>query len=293
VKASHLGARFSLVLTCWLAYLPLPVLRAIGYLWGYLLYAAVASRRHVVRVNLQRCFPELSAPEVQALSRRVFVRFAQAWLDRGWLWAGSADRVRARLRLSGEVQSLEGQTPTVIFAPHFVGLDAGWTALTQSLPRHFTTIYTHQANRVMDAWILQGRQRFGSTQLFGRRDGVKTIVSALKQGDLLYLLPDMDFGVRDSVFVPFYGINTATVSSLSRFARLARAQVVPVVTRMTDFGYEVNVLPAWTDFPTVDAVADTALMNARLQTYIDAMPEQYYWVHRRFKGRPEGEASFY
>ena len=162
-----------------------------------------------------------------------------------------------------------------------------------ALPRHFTTIYTHQANKIVDTWVLQGRRRYGSAQLFGRGDGVKTIVAALKKGDPLYLLPDMDFGVRESVFVPFYGIITATVSSLSRFARLAGAQVVPVVTRMTEAGYEVQVFAPWADFPTDDPLADTALMNARLQTYIDAMPEQYYWVHKRFKSRSAGEASFY
>ena len=283
----------ALALTRALARLPLHWLRGIGALWGHVLYAVVARRRHVVQINLRRCFPDLSESQVQVLARRVFVRFAQAWFDRGWLWSGNDDLVRQRLRLTGHLDALAGAAPTVLFAPHFVGLDAGWTALTMALPRHFTTIYTHQANKIVDTWVLQGRRRYGSAQLFGRRDGVKTIVAALKKGDPLYLLPDMDFGVRESVFVPFYGINTATVSSLSRFARLAGAQVVPVVTRMTEAGYEVQVFAPWADFPTDDPLADTALMNARLQTYIDAMPEQYYWVHKRFKSRPAGEASFY
>lgn len=290
---SRFWARLGIGLTRWLGRLPLPVLRAIGQLWGYVLYAVLVRRRHVVRVNLQRCFGHLSPAELGQLSRQVFVHFSQAWFDRGWLWLGSEDVVRQRLRLVGDVQALAGDRPTVLFAPHFVGLDAGWSALSLQVPRHFTTIYTHQRNRVMDDWILQGRQRFGSVQLFGRRDGVKTIVQSLKQGSPLYLLPDMDFGARESEFVPFYGIDTATVSSLSRFARLARAQVLPVLTRMTASGYEVLVLPAWDDFPSDDAVADTALMNARLQTFIDAMPAQYYWVHRRFKSRPPGEPPFY
>jgi len=83
-------------------------------------------------------------------------------------------------------------------------------------------------------------------------------------------------------------VPAATVPSLSRFARLAHARVHPVLSRITPWGYEVEVLPAWSDFPSADALADTACMNLRLQTYIDAMPEQYYWVHRRFKDRPEG-----
>jgi len=246
-----------------------------------------------VQINLRLCFPKLTVAELRRLTRRVFVCFAQAWLDRGWLWHGSPELVRARLRLSGAVEELQGSDPIIIFAPHFVGLDAGWTALTQQLPRHFTTIYTDQANKTADAWILRGRQRFGSSRLFGRADGVKTIVASLRQGDPLYLLPDMNFGPHESLFVPFYGVAAATVPSLSRFARLGRTKVVPVVTRMTAQGYEVQVLSAWPDYPTDDLLADTALMNTRLQTYIDAVPEQYYWVHKRFKDRPPGEAAVY
>ncbi len=276
-----------------LAHLPLAWVRALGWLLGWSLYAVVGSRRRVVQTNLRLCFPALDVAQRRALSRRVFVRFAQAWLDRGWLWHGSEPVVRARLKLTGAVAGLEGHRPTVIFAPHFVGLDAGWTALTQQLPRRFTTIYTDQTNQQADVWILQGRQRFGAGRLFGRVDGVKTIVSSLRQGEVLYLLPDMNFGPHESLFVPFYGIRAATVPSLSRFAKLGRAQVVPVVTRMTPTGYDVQVLPAWLDFPGDDLQVDTARMNERLQTYIDAMPEQYYWVHKRFKDRPDDEPGFY
>jgi KDO2-lipid IV(A) lauroyltransferase len=183
--------------------------------------------------------------------------------------------------------------PTVIFAPHFVGLDAGWTAITQQLPRRFTTIYTDQANKVADAWILQGRKRFGNARLFGRIEGVKPIIAALKAGEPLYLLPDMNFGPKESVFVPFYGVAACTVPSLSRFARLSRSKVVPLLSRMTKDGYDLEFLPAWDDFPTADAEADTALMNLRLQSYIDSMPSQYYWVHKRFKDRPNGETPPY
>ena len=95
------------------------------------------------------------------------------------------------------------------------------------------------------------------------------------------------------MFVSFYGVPAATVPSLSRFARLGRAKVVPVVTRMTRDGYEVRVLPAWADFPSDDVVADTALMNQRLEAYIDEMPDQYFWVHKRFKTRPPGEPGVY
>jgi KDO2-lipid IV(A) lauroyltransferase len=224
--------------------------------------------------------------------REVFVHVAQSWLDRSWLWHGDPEVVRKRLRLAGAVEELAGQAPTILFAPHFVGLDAGVTALTQQQPRPMTGIYTRQTNQVVDHWMREGRNRFGGRPL-SRADGVRGIVAALRAGDLLYLLPDMNFGPEESIFVPFYGVPAATVPSLSRFARLGRAKVVPVVTRLTPAGYEVLVLAAWNGFPTPDAEADTALMNQRLQGWIDEMPGQYYWVHKRFKTRPPGEPGVY
>ena len=276
-----------------LGYLPLPVLRALGAALGLLLFAMVTDRRHVVLTNLRTCFPILTARQRHTLARQTFVHFAQAWLDRSWLWHRSPACIQARVTLSGDVASLSDAQPTVLFAPHFVGLDVGWTALTLNLPLHFTTIFTPQSNAVVDAWVAKGRVRFGQVRLFRREDGVKPIVSALRQHELLYRLPDMNFGPSESVFVPFYGEPAATVPSLSRFAKLGRARVVPVITRMTPAGYEVVVHPAWTDFPSDDVLADTATMNLRLQSFIDAMPAQYFWVHKRFKTRPPGAPELY
>jgi Kdo2-lipid IVA lauroyltransferase/acyltransferase len=122
---------------------------------------------------------------------------------------------------------------------------------------------------------------------------VREITQSLRAGEPLYLLPDMDFGDKGAEFVPFFGTLAATVPSLSRFARLGKAKVVPVITRLTPTGYDVQVLPAWQDFPSADAHADTARMNAELEGYIRSMPAQYYWVHKRFKTRPPGEAELY
>jgi Kdo2-lipid IVA lauroyltransferase/acyltransferase len=286
---SHLGVLFMRLL----AHLPLAWVRALGWLLGWFLYFVVVPRRRVVTRNLALCFPQWTAERRRALVPRIFIRIAQSWLDRSWLWHAPAEVTRRRIRLSGSVEGLLGTEPTVIFAPHFTGMDAGWTALTQQVPREATAIYTDQSNKVVDAWILGGRRRFSSGRPFARADGVREIVSSLRKGKLLYLLPDMNFGPQESIFVPFYGVPAATVPSLSRFAKLGRAKVVPVTTYMTRDGYEMRVWPAWEGFPSDDPVADTALMNLRLQGYIDAMPEQYYWVHKRFKTRPAGEPPVY
>lgn len=282
-----------LILLRGLGYLPLSWLRALGAGLGCVLWWAIPSRRHVVRTNLQVCFPRLSAVERDVLGRQTFVYFAQAWLDRSWLWHRPAACIQSRVQLTGEVAALSDATPTVLFAPHFMGLDVGWTALTLNLPLSFTTIFTPQSNAAVDAWVAKGRQRFGHVRLFRREDGVKPIVSALREHALLYLLPDMNFGPSESIFVPFYGEPAATVPSLSRFAKLGRARVMPVITRMTPEGYEVVVYPAWQDFPTDDAQVDTATMNQRLEAFINTMPAQYFWVHKRFKTRPPGLTELY
>ena len=276
-----------------LALLPLAWVRALGRLLGVVLYRLARARRRVVLVNLGLCFPQLGERQLRAAARDTFLHFAQAWLDRGWLWNSPPEVLRRRLVLRGALQELAGSSPTVIFAPHFFGLDAGWTALTSTSQRSFTTIYSNQVDVVLDAWILAGRKRFGNPRLFGRDDGLKPVVQALRAGQPLYLLPDMNITRQESVFVPFYGVPTATLTSLSRFASLGRAKVVPVITRMTDAGYEVQVLEAWAGFPSGDLTADAATMNRTLQTYIDTMPTQYYWVHKRFKVRPAGAPPVY
>ncbi|MBE7366367.1 LpxL/LpxP family acyltransferase [Ramlibacter pallidus] len=276
-----------------IAPLPLAWVRALGHGLGVALYVLVWKRREVVDVNLRLCFPHWTEARRRQVGREVFVFVAQSWLDRAWLWHADPEVVRRRLVLTGALHELEGTEPTIIFAPHFVGLDAGVTAILQQQSRPMTGIYTRQTNAIVDAWVLKGRHRFGAAKPVTRAEGVRGLVAALRAGELLYLLPDMNFGPEESIFVPFYGVQAATVPSLSRFARLGRAKVVPVVTRMTPTGYEVRVLDAWAGFPTQDVEADTALMNERLQGYIDAMPAQYYWVHKRFKTRPPGEPGVY
>jgi len=280
-----------------LAHVPFPLVRGFGAVLGRVLHVLAVPRRRVVDTNLALCFPTRSEAERRRMARQTFVYVAQSWFDRSWLWHAPEAMVARRLKVVGAADVIEeiahGHEPMILFAPHFYGLDAAATALTMHTDRPSTTIYTTQRDPMIDQWVSEGRKRFGNVITLNRVDGIKPIVAGLRKGGLLYLLPDMDFGRDQTVFVPFYGVQAATVPSLSRFARLGRAKVVPVVSKLTPDGYEIEVLPAWKDFPSDDPVADTALMNQRLQGYIDTMPSQYYWVHRRFKTRPEGEKPVY
>ncbi len=288
-----MSARFGIWLMAMLGRLPLRWLRALGWLLGRLLFVVAVPRRRIALRNLELCFPDLPPERRKALAKQNFVVFCQAWLDRGWLWSAPESVVRSRVKLEGALHELDGDTPIIVFAPHFYGMDAGGLTLPLHMTRAFTSIFSTHPNPDIDDWFMSGRQRFGDVRMLNRADGVKPIISSLRHGGLLYLLPDMDFGRNDSVFVPFFGVPAATIPSLSRFARLGRAKVIGMYTRLTPEGYVAQLTPAWQDFPTDDAVADTARMNRELEHWINAMPEQYYWVHKRFKTRPEGEPSVY
>ena len=287
---SHLGILFMRAI----AHLPLRAVRAMGAALGALLYFVVIPRRRIAMRNLELCFPQWTPAQRRAVVWRHFIYFAQAWLDRSWLWHAPPEVVRERLKLTGAVDEIAGEAPVILFVPHFLGLDTGVTALTLLTPRRIMGVYTRQSNAIVDQWIFEGRHRFAQdSRGLHRSEGVREMISAVRGGAAMYLLPDMNFGAEDSIFVPFYGVQAATLPSLSRFARLCRAKVVPLVTKLTDTGYEVRVLPAWAGYPTNDIVADTALMNKRLEGYIDEMPAQYYWEHKRFKSRPPGEPPVY
>ena len=279
-----------------LSIMPLSFIRGLGQILGRLLWALMKSRRHIVQTNLRLCFPEKPIEEIKQLTRAHFVQFAQSLLDRAWLWHAPMSVVESRLKWLGTpaaFSQLAADTPKIILAPHFVGLDAGGLALTLKASKPVAFIFVPQHSKVMDTWVNEGRQRTGNVKPYFRHEGVKQIMSGLRHGEILHLSPDMDFGPEESLFVPFMGVNTATVPSLSRFARLGRAQVLTLVTRMTPQGYEMSLQEAWDNFPTADLSDDTLRMNTELAEHIRATPSQYYWVHRRFKTRPEGEASVY
>lgn len=288
-----MGSQLGLWLLQGLAKLPLSWLRALGALLGYVLFYVVRSRRHVVLTNLRLCFPEWTQAKRLVVARDSFVYFAQAWLDRGWLWHASEDCLRQRLTMSGNLNVLIERKPTVLFVPHFVGLDACSVAVILNYQVPMTAIITPQSNKVVDHWVRHGRLRFGYATLLEQVDGIKPIIASMRRGEYLHLSPDMSFGLAQSVFVHFYGQQAATVPSLSRIAKLGRARVVPMTSRLTKTGYEIVLHSEWENYPTDDAVADTALMNARLETLINDMPAQYFWVHKRFKTRPPGTPSVY
>ena len=289
-------SRLAIVLFWLLHWLPLPVLSRIGSAFGVLLYVLVPSRRKIALINLRLCFPELSEAERRALARRHFAITGRSMLERGLAWWASAERMRALVRIDGleRLAALKAAgRPVILLTPHFVGLDMAGTRL--SLEGDFVSVYAPQKNKIFDRWLHHGRSRFNDQLLLARNDGVRATVKAMKAGRPLYYLPDLDYGRKESIFVPFFGVPAATITGLPRLARLAGAAVMPCVVRILPggAGYVLTLGEPWQDYPSDDVEADTRRMNVWLEGVVRTMPEQYYWVHRRFKTRPEGEPRFY
>lgn len=276
-----------------LARWPLSVFRGLGVWMAACLWLCAVRRRRVVERNLALCFPQASARQRARWTWETFRYFSQAFVDRVWLWHAPPEVVRQRVQLHDPHGVLAPHSPVVCFAPHFVGLDAGWAALTQQSAGAWQTVYARQATGWMDRWVRAGRSRFGRHRLVVKHEGFRPVIKGLREGVSLYVLPDMDLGARDSVFVPFFGVQTATVTSLSRLSKATGVPVVMLVTSLVPGGYWVEVGPRWAHFPSGDDVADAARMNAELEPTVRQMPGQYHWLHRRFKTRPPGESDVY
>jgi KDO2-lipid IV(A) lauroyltransferase len=157
------------------------------------------------------------------------------------------------------------------------------------------SIYQAQSNPVFDAAMRRGRMRFGQGELYARSDTALPLVRAIRRGHVFFNLPDMDFGLKDAAFVPFFGVPAATLLAPSKLARKLDMVVQPVLAEILPAGqgYRVHFLPAWSDWPSDDALADTQRLNAWIERAIRAHPAQYLWVHKRFKTRPPGEPTLY
>jgi KDO2-lipid IV(A) lauroyltransferase len=294
MRPSLLPVWFSVGLLWLLHWLPLPLQAAIGNALGWLLALLPGKRRHVVATNLALCFPDTPKRERDRWLRQTYQTAMRAVLEHGLLWWGSEARLRRLVRIDNPDAALgDGERPVIWLAPHFVGLDMGGVRL--SLDRQVASMYAPSKNPASDWLMLRGRSRFHAPVLVAKSDGIKPVLKALKARLPFYYLPDQDQGRLNAVFVPFFGIQAATLSALPRLARLTGAQIVPVITRQLPGGqgYAVRFYPPWDNFPSDDIEADVARMNAFIEDRIREMPPQYLWLHRRFKTRPEGEASLY
>lgn len=278
-----------------LHFLPLGAIAAVGNTLGRLAFWLIPERRRVTRINLEKCFPHMDPRARERLARAHFRAVTRSLVEHSLLWWAPEARIRRLIRVEGLEHLVAPRgTPLLLLVPHFVGLDA--TATRLALERDCVGIYSRQKNALFTRLLTHGRVRFGNQHAVSRQEGVRAAIrSMLREDRPLYYLPDQDYGPRDALFVPFFGVPAATVPGLSRIARLAGAKVVPCIPRMLPggAGYLVRLEPPWENFPSGDLYADTRRMNEYIEQQVLAMPEQYLWMHKRFKTRPPGEAGFY
>ena len=283
--------RFAFFIMWLLHGLPLPLLAGLGNGLGMLLYYLGRERRKVAHVNLGLCFPEMPEPERDELVRRNFRAFGRSFIERGILWWSRPERIRKLVNVVGEEHYRDAlaRGPVILLVPHFVALDVGWSWLTQH--GSLVSMYSNQKNRVFHDQLLRGRLRFGASQLYSRQQGLRPIIKAMRENLPFYYLPDQDLTAKDSLFIPFFGVPAATLTTVPRLAKTAGARVLPCIARMLPDakGYEIRFYPAWDDYPTGDLEADTRRVNEFIEQRVREIPEQYFWLHKRFKTRPPGE----
>lgn len=286
--------RVGILLIRLLRFLPLRALGELGWVLGYILALLARERRHVVWVNLGLCFPHLSDVARRRLLLQHFQAFARSVLERGIVWWGSVRDIQKLVSIEGieHWRALQGR-PVIWLAPHFVGLDMGGIRLASEFP--VVSVYSQQKNRYFNDFLLTRRTRFAHVQLVSRQQGLRPIIQAVKSGVALYYLPDQDFGARDALFVPFFGVPAATVTGLARLAALTGATILPAVTRQLPKGrgYLLKIYEPWENYPSGDLEKDTLRMNAFIEERVREMPEQYNWLHKRFKTRPTKSPGFY
>jgi len=277
-----------------LSLLPYAWIRRLAVPLGLIAWHYAGERRRITLINLGLCFPEWPEKKRQKVAKAHFIAFMTSILSIGLQWYASRERLKKEVRLINvhHWEAVRDQ-PVILLAPHFLGLDVIGIRLSAEFP--LMALFGRHKNPHINDLIFNQRTRFSGGFLYTRQHALRQVIKDLKAPRAFYYLPDLDFGSKESVFLPFFGIPTATTPALSRLAKLTGAKVVPCIPRERSDkeGYEACFYPAWENFPSQDPIADSQRMNAFIEERIREIPEQYLWSHKRFKTRPPGEPSFY
>ena len=273
-----------------IAVLPLPIIALLGQSLGFIFYWIIGSRRRIGFTNIRACFPELDANECRRINRRHFCLVGQSLFTTPMHWWISEARFNRMVSVQGREhydKALASGRNIIILAPHFISLDVAGYILAQERP--LLTMYQYAKNGLIDEVVKRGRLRYGG-ELVERKAPMRNLIRAIRKGHPFYYLPDQDAG-RKGVFVPFFHKQASTYSVLGKFAEMTDAVVVPCRTRIKSWGrgYEITLCQTLDDFPIGDELKDTARMNVEVAKLIRPHPEQYFWVHKRFKTRPPEE----
>ena len=279
------------------AFLPYSFTVRVGYGLGWIAAHIPSDRAQVVKTNLRLCFPKLSENEINALALEHWKLFGRSVIERSRVWLGTSKQILSFVELKSAVP-LGDRKPRILVNPHFVGLEGGFMALSalgmkNDWPRG-AGLYQKMKNPFFNQKMVEWRDRFGAKSI-ERQSRLRDLIRETRAGNFVVIAPDIDLGPRDSVFVPFFGIPTSTVTSVSRLAKLSDAEVCLMTTLLNaeQTGYICTISAPLPDFPSDDPEKDTARLNSYIEELVRQRPAEYYWVHKRFKHRPPGEPSLY
>lgn len=279
-----------------LSRLPYRLVVLIGYGLGSLAGHIPSKRKQVVKTNLRLCFPLLSEREINVLAYDHWKLLGRSIAERSVIWLGSANAVSKMVDVKSAVD-LSDQKPRILVNMHFTGIEGSIVisalAKERGWPRT-SGLFQRMKNPFFNERIIRWRNRFGGNAI-DRQGNLLPLIREIRKGNLIIIAPDLDLGLRDSVFVPFFGIPTNTITAVSRLALIAKAEVCMMVTTLLpDRSHYSCVISKPIDgFPSDDLVADTARLNSIYEAEIRKHIAEYYWVHKRFKNRPNGQASPY
>ncbi|WP_040242555.1 LpxL/LpxP family Kdo(2)-lipid IV(A) lauroyl/palmitoleoyl acyltransferase [Chromohalobacter japonicus] len=276
------------------AWLPWRLKMAVGRLIGLCAWRFARSRRRITETNLALCFPELSEEERSRLVRETFIANGKGILETATGWCRDPEHLRHRVTFKGEehmTQALAQGKGALIIGVHFSTLDLGGALHSLFFPAD--VVYRAHDNPLFERFMTRARRR-----IFGRaidRHDLRGVVRRIKEGHAVWYSPDQDFGRDASVFAPFFGVEAATLKLTAKIARMTGAPVMPLIFHRNpgDETYTLEYLPALENFPSGDDIADATRINGLIEDAIRRHPEQYLWLHRRFKTRPRGEPKLY
>jgi len=274
-----------------LVLLPWPLLMAVGGGIGRLIGVFAKRRAHIADINLQLCYPDMRPEARKKLIRENFAAMGKGLMEVGMGWWWSHKRVEKRLVA---VQGEENLPPddgrgTIFLTAHFSSLELSGRYLGHRSTSH--AMYRPNENPVIQEMFERHRTRH--TVGIISRDDVRSMIKALKAGEGVWFAPDQNFAHKGGVFADFLGVPAATNTATSRFAGMTKSRVIPFVLFRVNGGYTLLIEPALDDFPSDDVTNDTQRINDIYSKWAEQAPEQYNWIHRRFKTRPDNIPSPY
>jgi KDO2-lipid IV(A) lauroyltransferase len=274
--------------------LPLRWMQAIGAGIGLLTYRLVASRRRVARINIKQAYPDYSEEQIRTLNIASFKSLGISVFEIALAWWKNRDYLRSICEIDGKQhldQALARGKGVILLTGHFTTLEIG--AMLIGLHTTLNGVYKKAHNPMFNAFMAHYRSTYGEELIENKN--VRALIRGLRKGRATWFAPDQDFADQDIVFTPFLGGVASTLTATTRMAEMTGAAVVPFfpVRLAKGRGYKLVILPALRDFPSDDIDRDSARVNKAIEDMVYANPEQYGWVHKRFKTQPTGKPSVY